>query len=347
MLFLGVILIVGIAGLTYVALYVGNDDGGDQNQGTVSTTNDGSKTITNTSAGGTGEDDHPTTITPPPHPGAGQSAPPHQSTVMTVHGNNGTCPCSHYCQTDWGGQMRKAGWKGAVCMSSQFGSCNTLAGKATTCTCQRADDLPFASAGKKGCGDWLYFKSYGNNGSVNCAKYCTGWQTTQRGLSDGKCTNIKGCLAKTNPCDCMARAKDRSAQLKSSALPTNLKWVSGNNGTCTCTNYCQLDWSGELKQLGWKGALCAGADKGQSCSSTYHGSTKCLCKRADQYPFGVKQGSCMDPFLFESAGNNGSVSCGTYCKGWNTTARGLKDGKCTGGGCNKKGHNPCWCLATS
>jgi hypothetical protein len=66
--------------------------------------------------------------------------------------------------------------------------------------------------------------------------------------------------------------------------------LTGNNGSCPCSNYCHSDWENTLSHtLGWKGAACSGAvdsnGKNVSCDATSPSSILCSCSRDDANPF--------------------------------------------------------------
>ena len=63
-------------------------------------------------------------------------------------GNNGTCPCEQYCQKDWTGALKAAGWLGAVATRAENADNQTISVGVTDetalkCTCQRDDTRPF------------------------------------------------------------------------------------------------------------------------------------------------------------------------------------------------------------
>ena len=69
------------------------------------------------------------------------------------------------------------------------------------------------------------------------------------------------------------------------------KQVSGNNGTANCSSYCNVDWSGELKRLGWRGGVAVKAVKTGTSTEVgldqlnIGGGLNCTCLRTDNYPF--------------------------------------------------------------
>lgn len=60
--------------------------------------------------------------------------------------------------------------------------------------------------------------------------------------------------------------------------------VHGNNGSCSCNNYCAKDWSGQIRRsgLGWKSATCSKAylvygNKPISCDEASGQPQNCVC----------------------------------------------------------------------
>jgi hypothetical protein len=102
--------------------------------------------------------------------------------------------------------------------------------------------------------------------------------------------------------------------------------VGGNNGSCSCDNFCAKDWSDEMHKLGWKGATAVKAVniQGQSVSTskTDPHPLSCTCERDDSNPFVTAGNNCMDMNPTAHAritvsGNNGSCSCDKFCaKDW-------------------------------
>lgn len=87
----------------------------------------------------------------------------------------------------------------------------------------------------------------------------------------------------------------KNANIKVDALMNaggyETKEVSGNNGTANCSSFCNVDWSGQLKPLGWKGGVAVKAIR--SNDSVEVGldqvnpgqGLRCTCLRTDMFPF--------------------------------------------------------------
>ena len=226
--------------------------------------------------------------------------------TFKTNGNNGSCPCSNYCAKNWGGEMTKLGWKGAKCSSAQkvdtktgqktpF-SCYEKSSEPIICECEEST-IPFVKTkGPCDADNFNLHQTKGNNGSCSCTNYCRkNWSgempTNFKGakpisaISNGKTVPIDKAPGAPVVCTCQATDDPNYAFVPKNGESCNdpiTKVTNGNDGSCSCDNYCEKNWNSELNDMGWIGAKCISAvlDDGtpNKCSDTPGKPIKCKCE---------------------------------------------------------------------
>ncbi len=220
------------------------------------------------------------------------------ATSMLKSGNNGSVSCNTFCRGRWAGKRFPSCIKGVT--SKGDISCDQVRGLGDEVVCLCSDHVPPNS-------------KPGNNGSVSCNTYCRGhWLGVRHSGCKGgfdeatdrevRCDESLGVTTASVTCECISDAP---------VVPQNSK--PGNNGSVSCNTFCRGRWAGKRFPSCIKGVTSEGDI---SCDHVRGLGDEVVCLCSDHVPPNSKPG------------NNGSVSCSTYCRGnW----LGVRHSGCKGG----------------